>query len=132
MRTLISKLMKHISKDHIQRVNRSATDCSDKIRQGRKQSDLNQTCREANLTPSIPSQIVVNFANLVFLMQQNKILGQILHMLISRQCFMMVKYIRSADNPADPPSRGIFTDTAKQTTFHGFPAGYSGIISRIK
>jgi hypothetical protein len=63
---------------------------------------------------------------------QNEILGQILRMLISRQCFMSVEYIRSADNPADPPSRGVFTDSAKKTTFRGFPAGYSGIVSRIK
>jgi hypothetical protein len=63
---------------------------------------------------------------------QNEILGQILHMLISRQCFMTLVYIRSTDNPADPPSRGLFTDSAKRTTFRGFPAGYSDIVSRIE
>jgi hypothetical protein len=52
-------------------------------------------------------------------------------MLISRQCFMTVEYICSADNPADPPSRGVFTNSVKKTTFRGFPAGSSGIINRI-
>lgn len=64
--------------------------------------------------------------------QQNEILGQILRILISRQCFMTLEYIRSEDNPADPPSRGIFTVHAKKTVFRGFPGGYSDIVSRIK
>jgi hypothetical protein len=64
--------------------------------------------------------------------QQNEILGQILRILISRQCFMTLEYVRSEDNPADGPSRGIFTEAAKKTSFRGFPAGYSDIISRIK
>jgi hypothetical protein len=63
--------------------------------------------------------------------EQNEILGQILRMLISRQCFMTLEYVRSEDNPADPPSRGIFTENAKKTTFRGFPSGYADIISRI-
>jgi hypothetical protein len=64
--------------------------------------------------------------------QQNEILGQILRILISRQCFMTLVYIRSEDNPADPLSRGIFTEHAKKTVFRGFPSGYADIVSRIK
>jgi hypothetical protein len=64
--------------------------------------------------------------------EQNEILGHILRMLISRQCFMTLEYVRSADNPADGPSRGIFTEYAKKTSFRGFPSGYSDIVTRIK
>jgi hypothetical protein len=64
--------------------------------------------------------------------EQNEILGYILRILISKQYFMTVEYIRSADNPADPPSRGIFIDNAKKTTFRGFPKGYSGIVNGIE
>jgi hypothetical protein len=64
--------------------------------------------------------------------EQNEILGQILRMLIKRQCFMTLEYIRSADNPADAPSRGVFSEDAQKTTFRGFPAGYSDIVARIE
>lgn len=63
--------------------------------------------------------------------QQNEILGRILRMLISRQCWMTLEYIPSADNPADAPSRGVFTAEAKKFKFRGFPKDYSDIMSRI-
>jgi hypothetical protein len=61
---------------------------------------------------------------------QNEVLGRILRILISRQCFLTLEYIRSENNPADAPSRGIFTDRAVKTTFRGFPAEYNDIVSR--
>jgi hypothetical protein len=64
--------------------------------------------------------------------EQNEILGHILRILISRQCFMTLEYVRSADNPADGPSRGVFTENAKKSSFRGFPGGYSDIVTRIK
>jgi hypothetical protein len=36
---------------------------------------------------------------------QNEVLGRILHILISRQCFLMLEHVHSEDNPADEPSR---------------------------
>jgi hypothetical protein len=62
---------------------------------------------------------------------QNEVLGRILRILISRQCFLTLEYVRSEDNPADAPSRGIFTDRAIKTSFRGFPAEYKDIVSRI-
>jgi hypothetical protein len=61
---------------------------------------------------------------------QNEVLGRILRILISRQCFLTLEYIRSEDNPADAPSRGLFTEKARKTTFRGFPAEYKDIVSR--
>ena len=62
---------------------------------------------------------------------QNEVLGRILRILISRQCFLTLEYIQSENNPADAPSRGVFTDHTIKTSFRGFPAEYNDIVSRI-
>ena len=62
---------------------------------------------------------------------QNEVLGRILRILVSRQCFLTLEYVRSEENPTDAPSRGIFTDRAIKTAFRGFPAEYNDVISRI-
>jgi hypothetical protein len=61
---------------------------------------------------------------------QNEVLGRILRILIARQCFLTVEYIPSEDNPADAPSRGVFSERAVKTVFRGFPAEYNDIVSR--
>jgi len=61
---------------------------------------------------------------------QNEVLGRILRILISRRCFLTLEYIRSEDNPADAPSRGVFTDRAVKTSFGSFPKEYSDIVIR--
>jgi hypothetical protein len=61
---------------------------------------------------------------------QNEVLGRILRILITRQCFLTLEYIRSEENPADAPSRGVFTDRAVKTIFRGFPKEYNEIVSR--
>lgn len=48
--------------------------------------------------------------------EQNAVLLRVLHLLSSRSCFLTLEYVRSADNPADPPSCGFDPPYSQVTT----------------
>jgi hypothetical protein len=60
---------------------------------------------------------------------QNEVLSCILSMLLPRQCFLTLEYIKSAGNPADLPSRGLPAANASRTQFRGFPKSLIGLLS---
>jgi hypothetical protein len=61
---------------------------------------------------------------------QNEVLSRILSMLLPRQCYLTLEYVKSADNPADLPSRGLPAANARRAQFKGFPKGLIGLLQR--
>jgi hypothetical protein len=61
---------------------------------------------------------------------QNEVLSRILTMLLPIQCFLTLEYVKSADNPADLPSRGLPAVNATRTQFKSFPKMLAGLLKR--
>jgi hypothetical protein len=61
---------------------------------------------------------------------QNRVLGNILHLLSRHQCYMTLEYVKSADNPADKPSRNLDLPGYERSTFKGFPDSLKKLINR--
>jgi hypothetical protein len=61
---------------------------------------------------------------------QNRICARLLHLLSSRQCFLTLEYVQSANNPADLPSRGLDLAGYRRRTFKGFPTALRNIVFR--
>jgi hypothetical protein len=61
----------------------------------------------------------------------NDVLSRILSSLLARRCWLSLTYIKSADNPADRPSRGIPARNASRHTFPGFPPDLAGLMYRM-
>jgi hypothetical protein len=60
----------------------------------------------------------------------NDVLSRILSSLLARRCWLTLTYIRSADNPADRPSRGLPALNASRRSFTGFPPNLAGLMYR--
>ena len=61
---------------------------------------------------------------------QNEVLGRILSLVLKNQCLLTFRYVPSASNLADPPSRGLDAPGATRRHFKGFPQRLSGILVR--
>jgi hypothetical protein len=62
--------------------------------------------------------------------EQNQVLIRIMRRLLDRQCFLTLKYIKSSENPADAPSRGLDAPGRSRRTFKGFPSHLAGLMYR--
>jgi hypothetical protein len=60
----------------------------------------------------------------------NDVLGRTLSALLARRCWLTLTYIKSAENPADRPSRGLPALNASRHTFPGFPHDLAGLMYR--
>jgi hypothetical protein len=60
----------------------------------------------------------------------NNVLGRTLSSLLARRCWLTLTYVKSAENPADPPSRGLPALNATRRTFAGFPPELAGLMYR--
>jgi len=61
---------------------------------------------------------------------QNEVLGRILFLMLKNQCFLSFKFVDSASNPADGPSRGLDAPGARRRSFRGFPRNLAGLVHR--
>lgn len=61
---------------------------------------------------------------------QNEVLSRVLSLLLDRQCFLTLKYVQSAYNPADLPSRGLPAPRCSRRSFQGFPPSLAGLMNR--
>jgi hypothetical protein len=50
--------------------------------------------------------------------------------LLARKCFLTLEYIRSEDNPADNPSRGLPPSSFTRRHFPSFPPALAGLMRR--
>lgn len=62
--------------------------------------------------------------------EQNAILLRIMHMLNSCRSFVTLDYVPSAQNPADPPSRGLDPPSLTRAYFKGFPTDLRYLLQR--
>jgi hypothetical protein len=62
--------------------------------------------------------------------EQNQVLIRILRRLLDIQCFLTLRCIKSSENPADAPSRGLDAPGRSHRTFKGFPSHLAGLIYR--
>lgn len=60
--------------------------------------------------------------------EQNEVLGRIICMLVSRSCFLSLKYVASAENPADAPSCGVAPMDYLRRSFPSFPKKLVGLL----
>ena len=62
--------------------------------------------------------------------EQNTILNRILRLLLKNQSFLSIRYVESAKNPADAPSRGLDLPGSTRTRFGYFPRELSTLLAR--
>jgi len=62
--------------------------------------------------------------------EQNEVLGRVICMLVSRSCFLSLRYVASAKNPADSASRGVAPLGYSRRKFPDFPEELVGLLHR--
>ncbi|CAG7851899.1 SubName: Full=Reverse transcriptase domain protein, putative {ECO:0000313/EMBL:EUC58599.1}; Flags: Fragment [Serendipita indica DSM 11827] len=61
---------------------------------------------------------------------QNEVLGRILHRLVRAEAYLTLTYVRSEENPADGPSRGVEPPGYTQRKLGRFPRSLVGYVRR--
>jgi hypothetical protein len=62
--------------------------------------------------------------------EQNAILNRVLRLLLKNRSFLSIRYVESAKNPADRPSRGLDLPNSTRTRFGHFPKELSNVLTR--